>query len=472
VVQPPASSASPDATARQLSCEIFVLGFPLVLMDTIRRAHPLAVSGFRLFPPASQDLVPGLFHDDPDCLHTCAIVDLATGPSVLHLPNTHGRYISVTLIDAAGEPFAGLGSRTGDHLAGDIVLAGPNWRGEVREGVRALRTPCDSVWAVTRIIGRSVADRPTVESFAARQSFSFGQAADAAPPGGTTHKFGMDVLDLGALRQIAAVEPPALFHRLLQLVDRAPRPVQERLGVAVRGRLSLLDRSRAETEGRTGEAMMRGFADGWNAIAAARRVMVAEPSSQWTSATQDVAATAGPAVRAAAVLSALGAPLRDDILTLSCNADESGRPLTGEEQYRIVLSAARLPPALSAWRLTAPGRDTRTPGDVIGDHSPLILGPNGSLELFIQKDPPRRRQQVNWLRAPAGPFELKLRLYAPTLDALDGTWRMVAVERLGSRADGRLDGSARRASPTPSRRLRDLAPAQQFSPAQQWSISA
>lgn len=463
MVQPPASAASPDA-ARQLSSEIFVLGFPLVLMDTIRRAHPLAASGFRLFPPASQDLVPGLFHDDPDCLHTCAIVDLATGPSVLHLPNTHGRYISVTLIDAAGEAFAGLGSRTGDHLAGDIVLAGPNWRGEVREGVRALRTPCDSVWAVTRIIGRSAADRPTVEAFAARQSLSFGQGVTAAPTGGNA-KVGMDVLDLGGLRQIASVEPPALFHRLLQLVDRAPRPVQERLDVAVRGRLSLLDRSRSEAESRTGEAMMRGFTDGWNAIVAARRAMVAESSSQWTSAAQEIGAATGPTVRAAAVLNALGAPLRDDILTLSCNADESGRPLTGEEQYRIVLSAARLPPALSAWRLTAPGRDTRTPGDVIGDHSPLILGPNGSLELFIQKDPPRRRQHLNWLRAPAGPFELKLRLYAPTSDALNGSWRMVAVERLGSRADGRLDGQARRAAPTSARRLRDLGAAE-------WRISA
>lgn len=462
MAQPPASAAPPDATARQLSSEIFVLGFPLILMDAIRRAHPLAASGFRLFPPTSQELVPGLFHDDPDCLHTCAIVDLATGPTLLHLPNTHGRYISVTLIDAAGEAFAGLGSRTGDHLAGDVMLAGPNWRGELREGVRTLPTPCDSVWAVTRIIGRSAADRPTVEAFAAQQRFALPQAASAP----TTSKAGLDVLDLGAIRQIADIEPPALFHRLPQLIDRAPRPVQERLAVAVRERLALLSQhGRSQTAGRTEEAMLRGFADGWNTILAARRAMIAPPSKEWTGPGRDVVATAAPAVRAAAVLSSLGAPLRDDILTLSCNADESGRPLTGEEQYRIVMSASRLPPALSAWRLTAPARGTHAPGDVIGDHSPLVLGANGSLELLVQKDPPRRRQHVNWLRAPAGPFELKLRLYAPTTDALNGSWRMAAVERLGSRADGRADGQARKASPTSAKPLRNLSP-------DQWSLSA
>ena len=462
MVQPPASAAPPDATARELSSEIFVLGFPLVLMEVIRRAHPLAATGFRLFPAASQELVPGLFHDDPDCLHTSAVVDLATGPSLLHLPNTHGRYISITLIDAAGEAFAGLGSRTGDHLAGDVVLAGPGWRGAVREGVRTLRTPCDSVWAVTRIIGRSAADRPTVEAFAARQHFALSQSlgAPAAP------KTGLDVLDLGALLQIADIEPPTLFHRLPQLIDRAPRPIQDRLSATVRSRLALLHQhGRSQTDGRVDEAMLRGFADGWNAILTARRAMAAALSREWTGPAHGLDAATGPAMHAAAVLSSLGAPVREDILTLSCNADESGRPLTGEEQYRIVMGASRLPPALSAWRLTAPDRETHAAGDVIGDHSPLVLGSNGSLELLVQKDPPRRRQQVNWLRAPAGPFELKLRLYAPTTDALNGSWRMAAVERLGSRADGRLDGQARRASPAPPRFPRNLSPFR-------WSISA
>jgi hypothetical protein len=452
VVQTPVpAAASPDASARQLASEVFVLGFPLILMDAIRRAHPLAVSGFRLFPAASQALVPGLFHDDPDCLHTSAIVDLATGPTLLHLPNTYGRYISVTLIDSAGQAFASLGSHSDDHLAGDVMLAGPAWRGENRNGLRTLRTPCDSVWAVSRIVARNAPDHAAVESFAAEQGFSFPMGVNS---GGheAGAKSGLDVLDLTAIRQIAQMEPPALFHRLLHLVDRAPQPVQQRLGSAVRERLALLDRG-GQSGPRADEILQRGFVDGWNAIQAARRAMVAEPLREWSAATPD-AASSNAVDQAAAVLGALGAPLREDILTLRCNADESGRPLTGQEQYRLVMLAARLPPALSAWRLTAPPRDGQAPGDVIGDHSPLAASPDGSLELLVQRNPPVRRQHVNWLRAPDGPFELRLRLYAPTADTLSGNWRMAPVERLGSRGEGRLDRLARRLAAGPVRRLR------------------
>lgn len=461
MVQPPVPPAPAEAPARQLASEVFVLGFPLLLMDTIRRAHPLAASSFRLFPPAAQTLVPGLFHDDPDCLHTCAIVDLTTGPSLLHLPNTHGRYISVTLIDSAGEAFASFGSRTDDHLAGDVMLAGPSWRGRIRPGLRVLRTPCDCVWAVSRIVARGVPDHPTVEGFAAEQSLILVHGTDATAPDAGPWA-GLDVLDLAAVQQLAQMEPPTLFHRLRQLIDRAPQPVQERLSRAVRERLALLD-ARGQTAARTDEALLRGFADGWNAIQEARRAAVAEPLREWTSGAQTTGA-ARPVERAAVVLGALGGPLREDILTLRCNADESGRPLSGEEQYRLVMPAARLPPALSAWRLTAPPRSGQASGDVIGDHCALVTTPDGSVELLVQKDPPLRRQQVNWLRAPEGPFELYLRLYGPTSETLDGSWRMAAVERLGSRAEGRLARLVRRGTATP--------PRPSSSSQLQWSMSA
>lgn len=462
MVQTPVPAASPDAPARQLASEVFVLGFPLVLMDTIRRAHPLAANRFRLFPPASQDLVPGLFHDDPDCLHSSAIVDLAAGPTVLHLPNTHGRYISVTLIDSSGEAFASLGSRSDDHLAGDVMLAGPAWRGQVHDGLRTLRTPCDSVWAVSRIVARSAPDRSSVEGFAAEQVFSFPEAAAPAPSGAAA-KASLDVLDLAAMRQIAEMEPPALFHRLMHLVERAPQAVQQRLGASLRERITLLEHSNSSSA-RGDDILQRGFADGWNAVLAARRAMAGEPLREWTAPALANGA-APPVEHAAAVLAALGAPLREDILTLRCNTDESGRPLTGQEQYRLVMPAARPPPALSGWRLTAPPREREALGDVIGDHSPLVAAPDGSLELFVQRDPPARRHAVNWLRAPDGPFELRLRLYAPTADTLGGAWRMAAVERLGSRGGGRIDRLARRLGMPPARPLRALRHLQ-------WSVSA
>ena len=445
---------SPDAVARQLASEIFVLGFPLILMDSVRRAHPLASTRFRRLPPGSHELLPGLFDDDPDCLHSCAVMDLAVGPAVLHLPNTHGRYLSVTLIDAAGEPFASFGSRTDDHLVSDAAIAGPRWRGDVRSGCRAFRAPSDMVWAVSRILARSAADHAIVEGLAARQSISpsLGPAdePDAAPAK-------LDVLELTAIREVAGTEPHLLLYRIQQLIDRAPRATQERVDAAIRARRSMIE-TQLEHSARTEEAMARGFLDAWKAIQAARQAQIAPPSSAWTSPDAGPAALT-PTSRAALVLQRLGAPMREDVLTLRCNADESGRLLTGEEQYRILFAPDGLPPAHSAWRLTAHGRQGSVSCGVIGDHSPLVVGADGTLELLIQRDPPARRLSPNWLRAPPGPFELKLRLYGPAPEALAGGWRMVAVERLGSRGDGRPDSPARRPLRPRPRRPRDLGSA-------------
>ncbi len=54
--------------------------------------------------------------------------------------------------------------------------------------------------------------------------------------------------------------------------------------------------------------------------------------------------------------------------------------------------------------------------------------PDGSLTILIQKDRPA--DMSNWLPAPAGPFNLTMRLYGPETPVLDGSYRLPPVTRV------------------------------------------
>jgi hypothetical protein len=428
---------STAAAARHLGCEIFVLGLPLLLMDAIRRAHPLLPAGFYRFPPGAQQLAPGLFLDDPDCFHTSACVDLAVAPSVLHMPDTQGRYISVTLIDAAGEPFASLGSHDGDPANGDVLVAAPNWDGIVPFGTRAIQAPSDCVWAVSRIVAGSAGDRPEVEALAARQYFAPSPGGARGEPPAASPSSRPKPLELESMRRLADIAPPLLFHRLAQLVERAPRWAQEELGAGIRERLAQLAPADPDAlDGDTTEALLRGFSEGWKLVSAA----LSEPSlanrGEWRALTDLGGGDVSLTLRTAQRLGRLGAPLPLDILSLRCRADETGRPLTGVERYRIHFTAASRPPATAGWRLTAHDRWDPDAGDVIGDERLLAEGGDGSIDILILHDRPPPGRGGSWLRAPAGQFELNMRLYSPAPSVLSGAWNMPRVERLGSRPHG------------------------------------
>ena len=67
----------------------------------------------------------------------------------------------------------------------------------------------------------------------------------------------------------------------------------------------------------------------------------------------------------------------------------------------------------------------------VGDRDALVFQADGSLDLWIQAEPPPPERQSNWLPVEAGqPFLLNARLYFPRPSALGGSWGLPAIERL------------------------------------------
>lgn len=164
-------SASPaiGVTAEEvqnIAQEAYVYFYPLVLMDVSRkhftniepdkmfaRGPMNTFAHARTFPPAT---FRGATHPNFDTLYSVGWLDLAGEPVVISVPDTHGRYHLLQLLDMWTDSFAGIGKRTTGTRAGNFVVVGPGWQGDVPQGLQRINAPTPFVW----VIGRTRTDGP------------------------------------------------------------------------------------------------------------------------------------------------------------------------------------------------------------------------------------------------------------------------------------------------------------------------
>ena len=111
--------------------------------------------------------------------------------------------------------------------------------------------------------------------------------------------------------------------------------------------------------------------------------------------------------------------------------DGSGRALSGEHDYVLHFPPGGLPPNDAFWSLTmadAKERFVANPIDrySVGDRSGLTPNPDGSVDIYLQNGAPAGHQS-NWLPAPAGRFNLWLRVYMPGAAILRGEYTVPPV---------------------------------------------
>ncbi|MDQ0117979.1 hypothetical protein J2T22_001152 [Pseudarthrobacter defluvii] len=96
-----------------------------------------------------------------DTLLTLGWLDLSKGPLVLHVPDMGGRYYSVQFTNPSNNTnFAYVGKRTTGTGAGDFLITGPGWSGDVPGGMGHIASPRRSVLLIGRVLVYDDGDLP------------------------------------------------------------------------------------------------------------------------------------------------------------------------------------------------------------------------------------------------------------------------------------------------------------------------
>ncbi len=123
-------------------------------------AEPLAAQS----ATSSNMMTTGANHDT---LYTVGWLDVGRGPQVLHVPDMAERYYSVQFTDPMdGTDFAYVGTRTTGTQAGDYLITGPGWKGQVPSGMTQISSPNNSVLFLGRILVYSDSDLATAYGLA------------------------------------------------------------------------------------------------------------------------------------------------------------------------------------------------------------------------------------------------------------------------------------------------------------------
>ena len=139
--------------AQTIAEDAYIYGYPLVLMDVMRRQCTSVPTPTATRAPKNQfahlrtylDTPQHIISGNADALYSLAWLDLSKQPIVLTVPAT-SRYYVFNLINGWTDVFSVIGSRTTCGQERSFAIIGPNWEGEVSSRLQNILSPTDMVW--------------------------------------------------------------------------------------------------------------------------------------------------------------------------------------------------------------------------------------------------------------------------------------------------------------------------------------
>ena len=450
IFETPASQAAEwrEEQAYTLGVQAYVFGFPWVFLPEIRWKWVTQPSESQKAPYAplnqfwnARVLATAAYRDggspNVDTLYSIAWLDLDEEPVILSVPDVGDRYYTMQIASMDSDNFAYVGTRATGTKAGNYAIIGPDWKGNLPEGVKPLpssRTPYALIVGRTLIYGQE--DLPNVRKIQdqykltplsqwGKREIQLGDNRDVWKPYDVK---GNPLAEWQTMNRAMTENPPQESHQLLLKLF-------SKIGVGPNQNVEQLD-----------EASKRGLAraakDGMKLL---REFLISGGTGTLVNGWHYPPASLGRAgqdddfLTRAALQCLVGIVANDpeEAIYLLTAFDSQGQFLSGSNNYVMHFSPDGLPEVDAFWSVTMYGLDNNLIANPINRYrlgtypkGALHFDADGGLTLYIQNKSPGSDKESNWLPAPKEKFYLILRTYIPGQEIVLHEWKPPAVERI------------------------------------------
>ena len=434
--------------AQQIAYDATIYGFPLVIMDLTRQvltavpapnANGAPVNQFankKVFPDAT---FTNVVNPNADTLYSSAWIDTAKEPVIISLPDTQGRYYLMPMLNYWTDVFASPGSRTTGTGSGNFAITGPNWSGKLPAGLTEMKSSTRWVWIVGRIACTGPSDYEAVGRLQDQLKLTPLSAwgTNYVPPTNVPVDPNVNA-KVSPLNQLLALDAANYISYVCRLMIENPpyeadAPLLAKMtkigikpGVDYKSYFAGLDNG-------VKSAIQIGYQ---SALAKIPVANLGNTKNGWQLPYGTGNYGIDYMLRAATAYLGLGANLVDDAFYASASASSDGAKFSSANKYVIHFNKNEIPPVNGFWSITIYNEKILFAANPINRYClgslsdpPLTKNPDGSIDLYIQRDSPDSSKVSNWLPAPAsGGFSMTLRLYWPKQQVLDKSWVPPAVQ--------------------------------------------
>jgi hypothetical protein len=458
--EPPNTAVTPDQSKTTIDPKLvedaYVWGLPIVTMYRYYKLMGPQVNGLNQLAHNRKLSVPGQFSGGPnrDGLYSFGWFDLNDEPFIVSLPDFGDRYFIWQMTDMYEHNFANIGVlREGGKEAYSqgytFAMVGPNWQGELPDGIDAVVSPVNVVNVLYRIemngegeyeIGNRLQDEThtlPLSAWVAGERETVAKAPSNPIPEyrdvlvfkpGVSGADQRNPLFFSVLADaIAANEPYAAWDK-----EFVATKLSE-LGVVPGEDFDFSSLGSADQEAIL-DAQERAFdrviATGDKEFGVKMNGWLQNPLNHgdWGDHYQN---------RAYGTYTGGMYPVTNNSTYASAYYDENDEPLDGRNTYTLRFDSDDLPPVTHFWSITAYDAGTRdlfpNPAGLYhyGSNNPATkYEEDGSVEFIISNVEPANSSEVNWLPVPEEGIWLIVRYYAPTDEVLNLQYELPGIQLL------------------------------------------